>query len=374
MRAAIVSLTDPDGPPHGGTIRVRSLRDHLIQQGICVDNYFPGMTESDGDERREPRSVKISAGESLRTTRLGILKKKYLPMPTQIGARNNDLRSLIRAGPSYDFVITTALSQRRLLAGIAPVNWLDMLDVWSQFCAREAQNRIGLARASARAQYHLIRYQEAVALSESDIVTAVGWRDTVELFERTENPYFLPVSFSEESIRRPRRLEGVQTGAVGFIGNFNYWPNVDAYSAMLKTWVPSLAAVGMKVLVAGYGSDNLPPDPNVELLGQIEDTSAFYNSVDATLAPIRLGGGVKVKVLESILHGIPSIVTPEAAEGLHPNIRPATLQRSTDQGLGDIKFDELQVNAINVDTKMYSHSAASDTIATIISDIERRIG
>jgi hypothetical protein len=60
--------------------------------------------------------------------------------------------------------------------------------------------------------------------------------------------------------------------------------------------------------------------PSIEVIGEIDDLAKYYASIDISLAPIRLGGGVKTKVIESLCFQVPVIGTAEAFEGISPDL------------------------------------------------------
>lgn len=55
---------------------------------------------------------------------------------------------------------------------------------------------------------------------------------------------------------------------------------------------------------------------SIRMLGPIESLSPFYQQVDLTLNPVRLGTGLKIKNIESLAYGVPVITTPEGAQGM----------------------------------------------------------
>ena len=55
---------------------------------------------------------------------------------------------------------------------------------------------------------------------------------------------------------------------------------------------------------------------DVEVLGPVDEVATFYDRVDVVLAPIARGGGMKVKVVEAMMHGVPVVATRHAMEGL----------------------------------------------------------
>jgi hypothetical protein len=57
----------------------------------------------------------------------------------------------------------------------------------------------------------------------------------------------------------------------------------------------------------------------------VPSVDSFYQRVDAVLAPIERGGGMKVKVVEAMMHGVPVIATEHARVGLPPAIAAACI-------------------------------------------------
>ena len=57
-------------------------------------------------------------------------------------------------------------------------------------------------------------------------------------------------------------------------------------------------------------------DPAVRLHADVEDLADFYAAADAVVAPIRAGGGTRIKLLEAFAHRVPVVTTPLGAEGL----------------------------------------------------------
>jgi glycosyltransferase involved in cell wall biosynthesis len=190
------------------------------------------------------------------------------------------------------------------------------MDVWSEVSARESLQRRGLASLTARVQSRQLKRTEKRVSARSALVTAAGWTDHLSLRERGINAHWLPTPLPDEEFKVLRSSDPRTRTTAGFLANFDYWPNQDAYRNLREKWLPRLRKNGYEVVVAGRGSEALVTPPSgIQLMGTVGDVEEFYQGVAFTLAPIRKGGGMKVKVLESLAHGIPVVGTSFSFEG-----------------------------------------------------------
>lgn len=335
MRIAILSLTDPDGPGTGATLRVRAFADNLEALGHEVFRVFP-PTRATG-EAPAPAGVGESLGERSMPGWLRGLKRELLPMPTSLGARNADLNDAVKALLPLDILVITALSQvgyARLAPGAA--RWMDFMDLWSNFGPAEVRRRRGLARVTTRLQIAHLRRLETRVASRADVVTVAGWQDVEALRARGCRAHWQPTTLPDQVFATT--LSGPRPRVAGMFADFRYWPNVDAYETLVNVWAPRLHAAGWGCVVAGIGSDDLPAHPLVERIGRVAEVADFYNLVGATVAPLSLGGGMKVKVVESLGHGIPVLASDSAVEGLPRSV--ADLVMTTDLEDPDIRLLE----------------------------------
>jgi hypothetical protein len=71
-------------------------------------------------------------------------------------------------------------------------------------------------------------------------------------------------------------------------------------------------------LIVGKGmtpqSLDLKETSNFRIIGEVEDLKPYIDKSIATVAPIRYGSGLKIKIAESIFHGKHCLATKEAAE------------------------------------------------------------
>lgn len=107
-----------------------------------------------------------------------------------------------------------------------------------------------------------------------------------------------------------------------FLGNYEYSPNVDAVEWAMDEIMPRLWQQCPKAVVSicGYA---LPaqwfarwPDERIEWQGFVSDLPALQSSSSVFLAPLRHGGGSKLKVLEALAAGLPLVSTVQGVSGL----------------------------------------------------------
>jgi glycosyltransferase involved in cell wall biosynthesis len=117
----------------------------------------------------------------------------------------------------------------------------------------------------------------------------------------------LPPAERRAQARKPRAL---------FFGTRYRWPpNAYALEKLLELWPRILAEVpGAELVVAGRPGERERPleDPSVRVLGYVEDLDELLLSSSALLAPVPIGGGVRVKMLDAIRHGLAAVGSPEA--------------------------------------------------------------
>ena len=110
-----------------------------------------------------------------------------------------------------------------------------------------------------------------------------------------------------------------QREGIAFLGGYNHTPNREAVIWFVESVMPRLRAADSGIRFHVYGS-NVPPEiaalacEDVIIEGFVEDLSDVFDRSRVFIAPLLSGAGIKGKVLESIAHGVPSVLTSIAAE------------------------------------------------------------
>jgi polysaccharide biosynthesis protein PslH len=104
-----------------------------------------------------------------------------------------------------------------------------------------------------------------------------------------------------------------------FVGNFSYYPNVDAVKYLYRNIFRTLNEQKIKLIIIGKGATSmkyLKNYPGVELLDFVEDIREAYTQCDIFVFPVRYGGGTNFKILEAMATGIPIVAVPDRVRGL----------------------------------------------------------
>ena len=110
-------------------------------------------------------------------------------------------------------------------------------------------------------------------------------------------------------------------GALLFVGNFTHAPNVDAALWLGREIMPLLRArsPGVRLTIVGI----CPPEAvralacdDIVVTGPVPEIEPFVERAAVVLAPLRIGGGMRMKVLHSMGLGKAVVTTLRGAEGL----------------------------------------------------------
>lgn len=111
--------------------------------------------------------------------------------------------------------------------------------------------------------------------------------------------------------------------ALSFIGTLSWEPNIDGLVWFLDHVWPQVLAKhsDCKLYVLGKSPDQrilaaAKGNPQVVFTGFVNDLDEYLRKTRVYLAPLRFGSGMKVKVLEGLYRGVPSVSTSVGAEGL----------------------------------------------------------
>ena len=103
--------------------------------------------------------------------------------------------------------------------------------------------------------------------------------------------------------------------------NFAYQPSVDGALWFLDQILPRLRTgpTQLDITFAGSGpTEDLRAQAeaaHVRVTGPVESLTQWFHNSKIAICPLRIGGGVKMKMLDALAHGMPIVATSVAAEG-----------------------------------------------------------
>jgi polysaccharide biosynthesis protein PslH len=169
-------------------------------------------------------------------------------------------------------------------------------------------------RAWQRFERAILRQvQAAVVFTERDR------RAIASLSPSTRVECIRPGTAVPEQALNPR---GDEPPGVLFVGNFAHPPNVDAAMRLAQAIMPRVRAQrpGTPLMLVGDG----PPaqvqalaGPHVRVTGRVPNVTPWLDRAALVAVPLRLGLGMRVKVMEALAAGKAVIASPLAAEGLN---------------------------------------------------------
>lgn len=147
-------------------------------------------------------------------------------------------------------------------------------------------------------------------------------------------------SFSLNSLAEPcKRLV--------YVGHYKHFPNYDAVLHFANDIFPRILAElpGVMFDIVGSGMPrtlNGLEHPNIRVIGEVNDVRSYIRDAALFVAPIRLGGGIKGKILEAMSLGTAVVASTEASEGIHCRDNRDILVASNDES-----FAKITVRALN---------------------------
>ena len=204
---------------------------------------------------------------------------------------------------------------------------------------RRLQLQVERRRAAAWERHW---YSKATAVASVSSVDAARFRELLQQpVDVIENP------IADSYFEAPTRERSRDT--VLFVGSLAYPPNTDAITWIVDEIWPAIQArrPDAKLVVAGRGDDDAVTVPRVrrqvEAAGgafavDVPDIRPYYWEAAVVLAPIRLGAGLRNKVIHAMACRAPVVATPAALEGIAVE-QNSVIVRDTASGIADAVVD-----------------------------------
>jgi sugar transferase (PEP-CTERM/EpsH1 system associated) len=174
-------------------------------------------------------------------------------------------------------------------------------------------------------QWRRLRRYEAQVCRRADRVLAVSEADEAALQKLVPGldvvvvPNGVDTRAYHPEVSNAKRQ--ISESALVFTGTMDFRPNVDAVLWFARKVLPGVRAEMPEAHFFVVGQrphrrlDGLRVDPAVTLTGWVEDARPYIAQAAVYVAPLRIGGGTRLKLLEAMATGKPVVATRLGAEG-----------------------------------------------------------
>jgi sugar transferase (PEP-CTERM/EpsH1 system associated) len=170
-------------------------------------------------------------------------------------------------------------------------------------------------------EYRKFRREERAAWRAVDgcVLTSERERDIVAR-EAPACPTAVAANGVDTEYFRPTPIP-IDPGSVVFTGLMSYRPNVDAAVFFATEVLPLIRAQRPEVSFTIVGAGPAPEVRRLEgraihVTGDVPDVRPYLGRASIVVAPVRMGSGTRLKVVEAMAMGRPVVATPLGCEGI----------------------------------------------------------
>jgi glycosyltransferase involved in cell wall biosynthesis len=164
---------------------------------------------------------------------------------------------------------------------------------------------------------------EKQVVQQADVVTALTENDAkyYRTLKSEDHVFVLPFALPQQYLEKYEKLEyPIIESDICFIGTMDWPPNEDAACYLVNTIMPLIWKRNPEVNVYLVGKNPTPKiqklaSQQVTVTGRVKSVSAYLAGAKIVVAPMRLGSGIKIKVLEAMVAGKAMVTTSMGAQG-----------------------------------------------------------
>ncbi len=184
-----------------------------------------------------------------------------------------------------------------------------------------SKERSALRRFYLANLFRRLRRLEIYSAERFDAIVPINGPDSDWFSAAAEGkPIFLCPTGADEVSYIPEPADAPPR--VGFLGSMNWEPNLEGIRWFIESvWPLVLKDIpAARLHLAGRGLSEvrtlLPAGRNISFEGEPDDARSFIASNHVMIAPLFAGSGLRIKIIEAMSAGRPTVATPVAAEGI----------------------------------------------------------
>jgi glycosyltransferase involved in cell wall biosynthesis len=223
-----------------------------------------------------------------------------------------------------------------LSAGTDAVRVLVEHEPGAPIAAELARTERGLRQIARRLDSLAWRRYERNVLGRPHAVVAFTEEDRAALLALEPSAHVVRIAPGVPLPPEPLDSVGAHPPRVLYLGSFVHPPNTAAACRLARDIFPAVHARRPDALLEVVGGSP-PPQiralerPGVVVVGGVDDVAPYLARAAVVAAPLGLGGGVRIKVLEAFAAGKAVVATPRALAGLDIVPGEHALVATTDQ-------------------------------------------
>jgi glycosyltransferase involved in cell wall biosynthesis len=218
-----------------------------------------------------------------------------------------------------DFLVTTP--NVPMNQGIPVVFFAHNVDhvMWKRLCRASS---LAWMRPVLEIEWRKVRRYESKVCRQAALTVAVSPQDRKALEESAPTAVIraIPTGVDIDYFKPNGASE--KPASLVFTGSMDYYPNEDAIRYFMNDVLPIVRREFPHIDVTVVGRDpsqslrEAAKTSGVELTGRVPDVRPYMNEASVYIAPIRVGGGTRLKIYEALAMGKPVVSTTIGAEGL----------------------------------------------------------
>ena len=181
----------------------------------------------------------------------------------------------------------------------------------------------GVYRRILRMERDRLRYREAEVVHAFDVSVLVNENEIEVLRSRSGSPSIELIHDLLPALPPPVR-EPAHPPELVFLGRLNLPHNDEAVCTFVRDVMPEVERLlpGVRLRIAGKGATdrlrrlvNRHPD-SIVLEGFVPDLQALFARATVSVVPLRMGSGIKIKMLDALARGLPVLSTSIGVDGI----------------------------------------------------------
>ncbi|MGD8717482.1 MAG: glycosyltransferase family 4 protein [Candidatus Zixiibacteriota bacterium] len=231
------------------------------------------------------------------------------------------LRDLL-AREEFDVIVAGNVNMAQYTAALTGTpRILFPQDAWSLYYRRQMQHAGNpFAFLYSFIQHHKLRRYERLMYGRFDACVLVARRDAEIIGAACPE---LPIYFAYSGVDMPPHKEvPKQPNTICFSGVMYYPPNIDCVTYFADDVFPLVQREVPEATFHVVGKEPVPEieamaaRPGIVVTGRVPDVIEYIRSMEIYVCPMRLGSGMKMKIVEALAAALPVVSTSVGADGM----------------------------------------------------------